>query len=122
MFCASPIYSYNISIVALLTIRFVTQVDHDRWRILEGGSGRRGRSTEREETRPLIDIGDMDDDSAARMSAQAAMLRLGYVVLGKMDRPESATIAKRDLVYVVLFVSFSFCIPLVFFPDSFLVI
>ncbi|CAI2348520.1 unnamed protein product [Caenorhabditis sp. 36 PRJEB53466] len=61
------------------TQTFFEEVDHDRWRILEGGSGRRGRSSEREEERPLIDIGGDIDEDAARLSAQAALLRLGYV-------------------------------------------
>ncbi|PIC13876.1 hypothetical protein B9Z55_027467 [Caenorhabditis nigoni] len=60
------------------TQTFFEEVDHDRWRILEGGGGRRGGSTE--EQAPLIDIGDNEDDSMRHFSAQAAMLRLGYGV------------------------------------------
>ncbi|UMM24894.1 hypothetical protein L5515_004911 [Caenorhabditis briggsae] len=59
------------------TQTFFEEVDHDRWRILEGGGGRSGGSTE--EQAPLIDIGDNEDDSMRHFSAQAAMLRLGFV-------------------------------------------
>ncbi|ULU02278.1 hypothetical protein L3Y34_002083 [Caenorhabditis briggsae] len=59
------------------TQTFFEEVDHDRWRILEGGGGRSGGSTE--EQSPLIDIGDNEDDSMRHFSAQAAMLRLGFV-------------------------------------------
>ncbi|EFP13278.1 CRE-UNC-32 protein [Caenorhabditis remanei] len=62
------------------TQTFFEEVDHDRWRILEGGSSsRRGRSSEREEQAPLIDIGGDIEDDSARLSVQAAMLRLGFV-------------------------------------------
>ncbi|EGT56749.1 hypothetical protein CAEBREN_31182 [Caenorhabditis brenneri] len=61
------------------TQTFFEEVDHDRWRIVEGE--RRGRSADRDEsTQPLIDIGGDIDDDAGRLSVQAAMLRLGYVL------------------------------------------
>ncbi|ULU02282.1 hypothetical protein L3Y34_002083 [Caenorhabditis briggsae] len=98
------------------TQTFFEEVDHDRWRILEGGGGRSGGSTE--EQSPLIDIGDNEDDSMRHFSAQAAMLRLGYggagtgemlPPAGAMESEEGLELTQHAVAGSAPFANFGFC-------------